>query len=373
MADNEEKLEQFITVTGIDQERARFYLESAAWQLEVALASFYENDGEVDQAVQSVPLEQPERPIRESPPVPSETAKPKPRSKITNSKFATLHTMNSSSEDEEEGQAFYAGGSEHSGQQVLGPPRNKDMVSDMFKAVREHGVEILEPSAGGSTSSAFRGTGYKLGQTANDSETIPGAPEPSNPEQVTLKLWRDGFSLNSGELRQYSDPSQREFLESIRRGEIPSELRRGSSEVHLSMEDRRMENFKKELDKKNTKAFWGQGHTLGSPTPAAIGAPAVEEKDCLLNENIAKKILAVDNSQPTTNIQIRLADGSRLIGQFNHTHTVSHIRTYIVDARPQYATHTFALLSTYPSRELNDSETIAEAGLLNAAIMQKLK
>lgn len=45
--------------------------------------------------------------------------------------------MNSSSEDEEEGQAFYAGGSEHSGQQVLGPPRNRDMVSDMFKAVRE--------------------------------------------------------------------------------------------------------------------------------------------------------------------------------------------------------------------------------------------
>ncbi|KAF5280325.1 hypothetical protein FQR65_LT03134 [Abscondita terminalis] len=372
MAGNDEKLGQFIMVTGIDEERARFYLESSAWQLEVALASFYENDGEVDQVAQPVPVERSESPT-ENPPLPSEIAKPKPRSKITNSKFATLHTMNSSSEDEEEGQAFYAGGSEHSGQQVLGPPRKKDMVSDMFKAVREHGVEILEPSASGSSSSAFRGTGYKLGQTGNDSETIPGASEPSKPEQVTLKLWKEGFSLNDGELRHYSDPSQREFLDNIRRGEIPAELRQGSTEVHLSMEDRRGETFKKEIDKRNTRAFSGQGHTLGSPTPAAIGAPAVQEKDCLVNENIAKKKLSTDSTQPTTNIQIRLADGSRLIGQFNHTHTVSNIRSYIVDARPQYATLTFALLSTYPSRELNDSETIAEAGLLNAAIMQKLK
>lgn len=68
---------------------------------------------------------------------PPEAAKPKLRSKTTNSKFATIHTMNSSSEDEEEGQAFYAGGSEHSGQQVLGPPKKRDIVSDMFKAVRE--------------------------------------------------------------------------------------------------------------------------------------------------------------------------------------------------------------------------------------------
>lgn len=36
MADNDEKLTQFITVTGIDEERARFYLESSAWQLEVS-------------------------------------------------------------------------------------------------------------------------------------------------------------------------------------------------------------------------------------------------------------------------------------------------------------------------------------------------
>lgn len=72
-------------------------------------------------------------------------------------------------------------------------------------------------------------------------------------------------------------------------------------------------------------------------------------------------------------LQIRLSDGSRLVGQFNHDHTVGDIRSYIITARPQYETRPFSLLSSYPSRELNDSETITSAGLLNAVIMQKLK
>lgn len=72
-------------------------------------------------------------------------------------------------------------------------------------------------------------------------------------------------------------------------------------------------------------------------------------------------------------LQIRLADGSRLIGQFNHNHTIGEVRSFIIAARPQYETRPFALLSSYPSKELNDSQTIEDAGILNSAIMQKLK
>lgn len=43
-------------------------------------------------------------------------------------------------------------------------------------------------------------------------------------------------------------------------------------------------------------------------------------------------------------------------------------------ARPQYGAQPFALLTTFPSKELIDSEqTIDKAGLTNAAIMQRLK
>lgn len=62
-------------------------------------------------------------------------------------RIMTLNNMASSSEEEDEtGQAFYAGGSEHSGQQVLGPPRKKqsDFVSNLFRTAQESGAEILE-------------------------------------------------------------------------------------------------------------------------------------------------------------------------------------------------------------------------------------
>lgn len=95
-----------------------------------------------------------------------------------------------------------------------------------------HGVEIID-SGGPSSSSrnAFCGTGYKLGQTDDDSVAVPGAKTNETPVQVTLKLWRDGFSLNDGDLKEYTDPSNKDFLDSIRRGEIPQELRQGSAEV----------------------------------------------------------------------------------------------------------------------------------------------
>lgn len=45
-------------------------------------------------------------------------------------------------------QAFYAGGSERSGQQVLGPPPKKnpmrDYVSDVFSSAREHGAQVVD-------------------------------------------------------------------------------------------------------------------------------------------------------------------------------------------------------------------------------------
>ena len=53
---------------------------------------------------------------------------------------------------QEEGEAFYAGGSETSGQQILGPPKKKDgrdFVKEMFKKAREHGAEAIDPSTSG--------------------------------------------------------------------------------------------------------------------------------------------------------------------------------------------------------------------------------
>ncbi|KAK9891123.1 hypothetical protein WA026_013442 [Henosepilachna vigintioctopunctata] len=375
--DRTDKVTQFAAITGVPNERAQFFLDSAAWQVDIALANYYENEGDnqddQDDVIETLPqrtdnLDLSPQPIENQTPSMA-SGRPKTRPKKANSKFATLHSLaRDDDDDEEEGQAFYAGGSEHSGQQVLGPRKKKDIVADMFKSVQEHGVEVVEQRASTSNPRAFRGTGYKLGEGSNDSVVVPGAPEPQQPSEVTLKLWKDGFSLNEGDLRPYADPSNKDFLDSIRRGEIPQELRTGNEEVHLAMEDHRMDIFRTTVKKQKT--FGGQGYTLGNPTPSVVGACRSEDKP--VNEQLAKENLKLDSSQPVTSIQIRLADGSRLVAQFNHTHTVGEIRSYILAARPQYATQNFNLMSSYPSKVLEDSQTITDAGIMNSAIMQKI-
>jgi UBX domain-containing protein 1 len=385
---NAELIQNFIDVTGCNKERAEFYLQASSYNLETALSSFY--DGDNDDVVESM---QEDREVQPQVEVKPSAEKPiSSTDKKSKSKFATLRNLDSSSEEEDDkGQAFYAGGSEHSGQQIIGPPRKnpiKDMVSDIFRTAQSGNMESFDPSdapAGTSRRSFFSGVGYRLGETENDTVAVDNRPEnrsrtSSECDTVTVKVYRQGFSVDDGDLRPYDDPKNKEFFECILRNEIPAELRKqGTRMVHLNVEDHMHEEYVKRAPK--FKAFTGSGHTLGSPAPATTPTASPEQTtatsgDTPLADCEARAVahLNVDQSQPTTMIQIRLADGSRLSSRFNVTHTVQDIRTYISMARPQYGANNFILLTTFPNKELSDdTETIEKAGLKNAAILQRLK
>lgn len=289
--------------------------------------------------------------------------------------------------DEEEGQRFFAGGSERSGQQIVGPPKKKssnEVVEDLFKGAKEHGAVPVDKAGRGpgepSKARAFGGGGYRLGAAPEEqSAYVAGERRAANSQQdvhVVLKLWKTGFSLDDGELRNYSDPGNAIFLESIRRGEIPLELRQRSrgGQVNLDMEDHRDEDFSK--PKVAFKAFGGEGQKLGSATPDLVSVPpsAGVPVDRAASEAQASSSVTLDPSQPVTNIQIRLADGGRLVQKFNHTHRVSDVRQFVVAARPNMAATEFVLMTTFPNKELTDeSQTLQDSNLLNAVIVQRLK
>lgn len=386
MADRDGLVSQFTAVSGVDAERARFFLESAAWNLESALSSFYE---EGDEETASEPLgDRPE--VEGAPSTPQ-----RPSSQPTPQQRAIINMdHDSDSSGEEDGQVFYAGGSEHSGQQVLGPPKKKtDVVAKLFKSAKEHGAEVLESVREGKKQKkiSFGGTGYRLGETTDDTEVIPDTSKKENrPRDVTLKMWRTGFTVDDGPLRAYEDPANAEFLNSIRRSEVPLELIREArgGEVFINMADHRHEDYA--TSKSVLKAFTGSGHTLGSPAPTVIGQEAQPagavggaikataivgaSSDSNVLEKTAQENLKVVTGQPTTNIQVRLPDGSRLVIKLNHTHTVGNIRQFIQTARPALETTDFALMTTFPYAELTDpSLTVAEGKLLNSAIVVKTK
>nr|XP_005888025.1 PREDICTED: NSFL1 cofactor p47 isoform X3 [Bos mutus] len=336
-AERQDALREFVAVTGAEEDRARFFLESAGWDLQIALASFYEDGGDEDI-------------VTISQATPSSVSRGTAPSDNRVTSFRDLIHDQDEDEEEEEGQRFYAGGSERSGQQIVGPPRKRspnELVDDLFKGAKEHGAVAVERVT-----------------------KSPG--ETSKPRvHVVLKLWKTGFSLDNGELRSYQDPSNAQFLESIRRGEVPAELRRlaHGGQVNLDMEDHRDEDFVK--PKGAFKAFTGEGQKLGSTAPQILNtsSPAQQAE----NEAKASSSISIDESQPTTNIQIRLADGGRLVQKFNHSHRISDIRLFIVDARPAMAATSFVLMTTFPNKELADeNQTLKEANLLNAVIVQRL-
>ncbi|KAL4713669.1 hypothetical protein ACJJTC_004200 [Scirpophaga incertulas] len=387
--DKEDTLRQFCYVTGADEERSRFFLDSSNWQLEVALSSFYEHGGNSDDAPTNPPARASPHLMSdsdmESPP--ESPARPQKKDKMkSTSKFATLDSLQQdSSSQEDEGEAFYAGGSERSGQQIIGPGKGrKDLVTEMFKSVRERGAVAFDddpsPSASRGRGPAFTGVGYRLGQTADDHEQVtPTANAQSQGSDqvrsVRLRMYREGFTVDNGPLRHYADPDNAEFLSCIRRGEMPSELAGEGGGVRVSLEDRWHEEYQKQPSKPT--AFAGKGHLLGSPTPTTVGATAgvaADPSDRAANQRAAQDAVRLDERMPLTTVQFRLADGSRITGRFNHTHTVADLTQYISRAEPSYQLQPFVLLTTFPSTELSDpSVTLEQAKLLNTTVLQRLK
>ncbi|XP_069477186.1 UBX domain-containing protein 2B isoform X5 [Ambystoma mexicanum] len=250
-----------------------------------------------------------------------------------------------------------------------------DIVNELFKEAKEHGaVPLDEATDDCSKTKSFSGGGYKLGHSDQArSEYIFGEYEHefADGAQVLLKLWKNGFSLDDGDLRSYTDPTNAEFLESIKRGEIPPELRRmvHGGLVHLDMEDHQDQEYVR--PRLRFKAFSGEGQKLGSLTPEIVSTPSSPEEERKIFFNTG---VVVDDLEPTTKIQIRLADGSRLIRRFNLTHRIMDLRHFITQSRPEFSTVEFVLVTTFPNKELIDENvTLQEADILNTVILQRLK
>ncbi|XP_074601273.1 NSFL1 cofactor p47-like isoform X2 [Brevipalpus obovatus] len=247
--------------------------------------------------------------------------------------IATLGSLNQPHQDsssDEDGQAFFVGGSDRSGQQVLGPSKdkrnNEEVIDHVFKAAREQGAEVVDPEPQSSRKKIdpFKGRGMKLTDEGQSGPSGSESPELESEEPVPmrLKMWRNGFSVDDGPLRSFEDPENREFLASISRGEVPRELVREAKgrEVALNMEDHRTEEYVPV--KKPIKAFSGAGQRLGAVTPETISSSeGLGQGDLKKNEENAKKKLATDEAKPVTNIQIRLSDGSRLTYYQGQSHS----------------------------------------------------
>ncbi|KAL4628283.1 plant UBX domain-containing protein 4-like [Castanea sativa] len=280
--------------------------------------------------------------------------------------LSDLNRPSADSDSDSDGPQEYYTGGEKSGMLVQDPNKAND-VDAIFNQARQLGavegpVEQLGPS---SSSRSFAGTGRLL-----SGETVQAAPQ--QPESVVhnIVFWSNGFTVNDGPLRSLDDPENASFLESIRKSECPKELepadRRAS--VHVNLIRR---NEKCPEPEKRHVPFQGVGRTLGSSSTPAATEPTVASIP--LNTAPTPSMgLVVDQTLPSTSVQLRLADGTRMVAHFNYHHTINDIRSFIDASRPGSARNYQLQMMGFPPKVLSDqAQTIEQAGLANSVVIQK--
>ena len=181
--------------------------------------------------------------------------------------------------------------------------------------------------------------------------------------------------MNDGPLRTFDDPANAPFMEAIATGVAPEELRPKNPMQPINVNlVRKGEDYTPPPEPKYT-AFSGSGRTLGAPSggagPSSAGAGPGPASSASASVPVVPGSWQVDESQPTTTLQLRLLDGQRVVAKFNTAHTVGHIRAFIEAMQPGKG-HLGTLVSGMPPQTLADaSVTLQDAGLLNCVVMQK--
>ncbi|KAL9263440.1 Plant UBX domain-containing protein [Drosera capensis] len=250
-----------------------------------------------------------------------------------------------------------------SGMLVQGPPKG-DAVNDIFNQVRQLGA-VEGPLRPSSSSTRFTGTGRLL-----SGESVAAAPQ--EPEIVVhnIVFWRNGFTVNDGSLRSMDDPANESFLESIRNTDCPKELKPANRATPVLVNlIRRDENFPE--PERRASPFQGVGRTLGgSSTPATPDATAVATP--LNSAPRPSQGHVVDQTLPSTSIELRLADGTTMAACFNLHHTIGDIHAFIDASGPGRSRSCQLQSIGFPPKLLNNlDQTIEQAGLANSVIIQK--
>lgn len=298
---------------------------------------------------------------------------------------ADHHHGDSGGESDGEQQEFYVGGSEHSGQQVLGPPAargNDNLTERVFEEARRNGAEGMDPEVlrreRDGRNSQFPGGGARLDSSAPVAAAVAQDDEDEPTDViVTLNMYDNGFSIDDGPLRLMTDEASRPVIMAITQGRIPPEI----VAMHPGRTiDLRMVR-KGEYVPPKPKPFQGSGARLGAVVPEVVGAsssaasapaaPVVENQGPSMLE-AAQAGVGLDVGTPVTQIQVRLNNGQRLVGKFNHSHTVAAVRNFIVAAQPDLAFAPFQLMTTFPNKVVEDETlSLKDANLLNAVVVVK--
>lgn len=251
----------------------------------------------------------------------------------------------------------------------LSKPKRESLPSPIFRLailtvcrnIRDRDNGDPPPAAG---PSRFSGSGQTLGGDDAPSQVIPDPHPPSttsqNPSRI-LHLWENGFSVEDGPLRRFDDPQNEQDLQLIQNGRAPLHLMNvrpnQTVDVHLHKHDGPYK-----APPKVYKPFGGSGQRLGSPTPggssSSTATQAFTSAPAPIPASTTSQEVQIDASQPTLNLRIQLANGTRIPARFNATHTVGDVYDFIGRAYPGSNERAWVLATTFPNKEHTEKNQV---------------
>jgi UBX domain-containing protein 1 len=167
---------------------------------------------------------------------------------------------------------------------------------------------------------------HTAGGSARPAPTAEDEDDDEEEEVQTRQLvfWRNGFSIEDGPLMEYDAPGNPELLRAIQSGRAPPSLFgvRYNQPLQVEVQQRTSEEYVKQEKKKPVGGFGGEGNRLGSVAPEVGGAGAVGSGSGGAAPAASVPVsqggstgnapkFQVDETKPTTRLQLRLADGSK--------------------------------------------------------------
>ncbi|GMM28441.1 protein phosphatase regulator [Martiniozyma asiatica (nom. inval.)] len=361
-------LSEFTKLTRASESVAKQYLARNDNDLTDALNDFYQTEKSSSQ--------RPSAPKFQSF---SDLKKPanKPKAKPGFGSFSDLMKGGDNDDDNDE-MNFFTGG-EKSALAVEDPNKGNLIDQLMRKAREEAGKEDWRDKRPQKKHDQFTGVGHTLGSVEQEvqSEKIGSAVNSSDetPEKVTRKItfWKEGFSVDDGDLYRYDDPLNQEYIKQLNQGRAPLSLLNVKmfQDVDVQVEEKRGESFTP-VKKKRVFGFSGQGQRLGSPVPGepTKSAETISTKHSA-NEEAPASVR--EETEGDTTIQIRLATGERFVRKFNSDDPVQVLYDYVYTVADNSRDWSLAL--SFPMILLDDkiNSSIKEAGLKNAVVVQRWK
>ena len=174
----------------------------------------------------------------------------------------------------------------------------------------------------------------------------------------TITMYRNGFVVDDGPYRRLEDPENADFLRHLAMGRTPRELVE-EGDVTVNLVDKRSEEYVETF-----RSFSGTGTSLGTAIPTNHTTDGVVDPSTLASPPSPPP--AVDESKPTTTIQVKLLNGQRRVVKINLDATVRTLAAMLD------ATERFRLVTGFPPRPLTNLDaTIDESGLKGAQVMMQ--